>query len=482
MVDYKDHATLDAFGDTIASAKATPRHPLGRHMGRVVAGRYRLREPLGSGGMGEVYVADHLTLGVRVAVKTMHEHVAVEPENIRRFAREAHAVSKLSHPNVVRVLDCGEDEGLLFIAMELLEGNSLSGWIGHVGLPPLADVADILKQTLDALELAHASGIVHRDLKPENIFLVRAGGQRLVKVLDFGLAHVEDPRDGASKLTKTDSFAGTPEYMSPEQCRSLAVGPSTDIYAVGCILTTLLQKTPPFTGAAIFDITAMHMFLPVPPLKRPEGAEPVPPLLDRLRLDLLSKTPSKRPASAAEVRARLLEAMSPEASAARLPPRKSEAGLGEREDRIPDWGSPVAQRGDALNATNATNATGEPAAVGLFRGGHAGGVTQACVTGLAAQGILLAEVAKLEDLDAASSPAVILDMGADTKAACEALRSMAAAAPAPAKAVAVLVCIEKPDIDAVNALIAAGAADVLSYPVSPDTLAKKLKRLSRRRR
>src|SRR5688500_18970914 len=118
----KDHPTLDAFGDTVASARATPRHPLGRHVGRVVAGRYRLLRPLGSGGMGEVYEADHLTLGVRVAVKTMHEHVAAEPENIRRFSREAHAVSKLSHPNVVRVFDFGEDAGLFYIAMELLEG------------------------------------------------------------------------------------------------------------------------------------------------------------------------------------------------------------------------------------------------------------------------------------------------------------------------------------------------------------------------
>jgi serine/threonine-protein kinase len=396
---FGEHGTLDAFGETVASAKPPPRHPLGRHVGRVVAGRYRLLRPLGSGGMGEVYVADHLTLGIRVAVKTMHEHVAAEPENIRRFAREAHAVSKLSHPNVVRVLDCGEDNGLLYIAMELLEGAALSDWIGQMReLPPLADVADILTQTLNALELAHASGIVHRDLKPENIFLLQAGGKRLVKVLDFGLAHVEDPRDGASKLTKTDSFAGTPEYMSPEQCRSLAVGPSTDIYAVGCILTTLLQKSPPFTGAAIFDITSMHMFLPVPPLKRPAGAEPVPPLLDRLRLDLLSKSPSKRPGSAAEVRVRLAEAMSPEASAARLPSRKSEAGLGDREDRIPDWGSPAAQRSEALGQN------AEPALqpVGIVRSGQAGGVTQACETGLAAQGILLHEAASLEAIDASS--------------------------------------------------------------------------------
>jgi serine/threonine-protein kinase len=260
--------------------------------------------------------------------------------------------------------------------------------------------------------------------------------------------------------------------MSPEQCRSLAVGPSTDIYAVGCILTTLLQRSPPFTGAAIFDITSMHMFLPVPPLKRPAGAEPVPPLLDRLRLDLLSKSPSKRPGSAAEVRVRLAEAMSPEASAARLPSRKSEAGLGDREDRIPDWGSPAAQRSEALGQN------AEPALqpVGIVRSGQAGGVTQACETGLAAQGILLHEAASLEAIDAALTPVVILDAGGDVKGASAALRS------GPGRAAAVLVCVEKPNIDAMNALIAAGAADVLSYPVSPDTLAKKLKRLARRRR
>jgi serine/threonine-protein kinase len=474
----KDDFTLDALGDTVASARPPPRLPLGRHVGRVIAGRYRLVRPLGSGGMGEVYEAEHLTLGIHVAVKTMHEHVAAVPDNIRRFSREAHAVSKLSHPNVVRVFDFGEDAGLFYIAMELLVGAALGDWITRAaGAPPLQDVADILAQTLDALELAHAGGVVHRDLKPENIFLVDVGGRRAAKVLDFGLAYVDDPRDGASRLTKTDAFAGTPEYMSPEQCRSLAVGPSTDIYAIGCILTTLLQKAPPFSGGAIADVTSMHMFLPVPPLKRPEGAEPVPPLLERLRLDLLAKSPSKRPATAAEVKARLLEAMSPEASATRLPPRKSDGPLGDREDRIPDWGPPAAQRGSARASDN-----GPPLApVGLFRGGKAGGgggVTPACVTGLAAQGILIAEASDLNELDAASRPAVLLDMGGDAEAACEVLRGLGASGKIPS----VLVCVEKPDIAAMNALIAAGAADVLTYPVSPDALAKKLKRLTRRRR
>ncbi|HZF56455.1 MAG TPA: serine/threonine-protein kinase [Polyangiaceae bacterium] len=474
-MSFNKDITLDAFGDTIASYRPPPL-VVGSHMGRVVAGRYRLVRLLGSGGMGEVYEAEHLTLGVRVAVKTMHGHVAAEPDNIRRFAREAHAVSRLNHPNLVRVLDFGEEQGLFYIAMELLEGRSLGEWVARTqGAPLLSDVADILKQTLDALEVAHAGGIVHRDLKPENIFLVEVSGRRLVKVLDFGLAHVDDPRDSGSQLTKTDSFAGTPEYMSPEQCRSLAVGPSTDIYAVGCVLTTLLQKSPPFSGGAVADVTSMHMFLPVPPLNRPEGAEPVPPLLERLRLDLLSKSPSKRPASVAEVKARLLEAMSPEASAARLPPRKGEAGLGDREDRAPDWGPPAARRGDALTALGVENGSIMPP-VGLFRGGRAGGLTQACVTGLAAQGILLDEASKLDELDAASRPVVVLDMGGDIKAACEALERAAA----PGRSV--LVCVEKPDIDGVNALIAAGAADVLTYPVSPDALAKKLKRLGRRRR
>src|SRR5690606_7417818 len=161
-------------------------------------------------------------------------------------------------------------------------------------------------QVLSALQAAHELGIVHRDLKPENVMLCRgaaAPGQEIdlcAKVSDFGLAHVEDPRDNLPTLTQRDAVAGTPSCMSPEQCRSLAVGPSTDLYAFGCLLACMLQGDPPFDGSSPIDVISKQMFAEPPPLERPDGLEPVPPLLERLRLELLAKKAHKRPATAAD--------------------------------------------------------------------------------------------------------------------------------------------------------------------------------------
>jgi class 3 adenylate cyclase/predicted Ser/Thr protein kinase len=290
--------------------------------GSLLAGRYRLERVLGRGGMGAVYKADHLALGVKVAVKVMHAAFGGSVGAERRFAREAHATSLLAHRNVVRVLDYGKSEALHFIVMELLEGESLAAWLDRKEAPPpLAEVADLVRQIADALAAAHDAGVVHRDLKPDNVFLsTESGGSRVVKVVDFGLAHVEEDNPEGT-LTRADAVAGTPYYMSPEQCRSLKVGASTDLYALGCILTELLQLAPPFEGGAPAEIIARQMFAPPPPLRRPEGAEPVPPLLERLRLDSLAKTPEARPASAAIFRDRLDQALDPARASAVLPGR-----------------------------------------------------------------------------------------------------------------------------------------------------------------
>ena len=266
--------------------------------GKVLANKYELQTRLGVGGMGEVYRATHLTLGVEVAVKIMHPQVAIIDEYTRRFRREAHAASLLHHRNVVRVTDFGEEQGLLYLVMELLRGESGAQWLHRSMIPPpLEEVAHVLSQVLDAFEAAHSAGIVHRDLKPENVFLaIEDDGKRIVKVVDFGLAHVDDYRDSGPTLTRQDIVSGTPEYMSPEQCRSLAVGASTDIYAIGCLLTEMLQLQPPFVGNAV-EVMTQQMFVPAPPLRRASTVPPVPPLLERLRLSLLAKHPEQRPQS-----------------------------------------------------------------------------------------------------------------------------------------------------------------------------------------
>jgi serine/threonine-protein kinase len=426
--------------------------------GKVLANRYELGTRLGVGGMGEVYRATHLALGVDVAVKVMHPHVAAVDEYTRRFRREAHATSLLHHRNVVRVLDFGEEDGLLFIVMELLKGETLSQLLGRFKTPPpLEECIEIYGQVLDAFEAAHAAGIVHRDLKTENVFLtIEADGKRIAKVVDFGLAHVDDYRDAGPTLTQQDVVSGTPEYMSPEQCRSLQVGPSTDIYALGCLLTEMLQLAPPFKGNPV-EVMTQQMFVPPPPLRRPEGSPPVPPLLERLRLSLLAKSPEMRPRDIREIRDRLREAMSAEATAARLPDRKADLGAGRGELRAPD----------RLSGTpSAAGAT-----IGLVRLSNADeGVSASCTTGLSAQGI--AWTLGLAPAGGGPLSAVVLDAGPDVDAAAAWLRDKAPRMP-------VLVCLQDVTTERMNALIAAGAKDIVPYPVTSDVLGRKIKRATR---
>jgi eukaryotic-like serine/threonine-protein kinase len=281
-------------------------------VGRELEGKYKLLSCIASGGVGEVYEAAVLAGGPHVAIKIMRHEAVAQPDLIRRFRREARAASLLAHANVVKVLELAEDPkaGLFFIVMELLEGDTVGTWLQQLEAPPaLQDVRTIMLSLLDAFEAAHAAGIVHRDLKPDNLSL-RSGphGDWTVKVLDFGLARVPDPEDQGTTLTRPDSMGGTPDYMSPEQCMSLRVGPSADLYAMGCVLTELLQLRAPFEGGAVSEIMARQMFTPPPPLKRPSDAPRVPASLERLRLDLLAKKPEDRPQDVAEVRRRLLEA------------------------------------------------------------------------------------------------------------------------------------------------------------------------------
>jgi eukaryotic-like serine/threonine-protein kinase len=255
-------------------------------VGHVLAGKYRLTRELGHGGMGRVFAAEQLDLGVEVAVKILFDFVALQPELVERFRREARATLLLNHPNVVRVFTYGEHDSSVYLVMELVEGRSLGEWLEQQGAPPsLEAVCAISTQILDALAAAHALGIVHRDLKPDNVLLTDA---LAVKVVDFGLAHVDDPRQEHS-LTRADAVAGTPAYMSPEQSRSLRVGPASDLYAFGCVLTDLLQLAPPFRGDSPLDTISQHLFLAPPALSRPDGSEPIPPLLEKLRLELLAK-------------------------------------------------------------------------------------------------------------------------------------------------------------------------------------------------
>jgi serine/threonine protein kinase len=247
--------------------------------GLTLAGRYRLVSKLGQGGMGSVWRAEHLTLGIPVAVKLIDSAIAQSEEALTRFRREAQAAAELRSAHVVHILDYGVDNDTPYIAMELLEGESLADRLERVGrLSPL-ETATILSQVARALTRAHQQSIIHRDLKPENVFIIQEGEDEVVKVLDFGIAKKLGLGSTSSGVkTHTGAMLGTPYYMSPEQAKGHAgVDHRTDIWSLGIIAYECL------TGARPFDretLASLLIAICTEPLPVPSDIAPVPANFD----------------------------------------------------------------------------------------------------------------------------------------------------------------------------------------------------------
>jgi eukaryotic-like serine/threonine-protein kinase len=268
---------------------------------RILAGRYRLDEVIGRGGMSTVYRGTDLSLDRVVAVKVaMDPLLERDPVYASRFKREARAAAGLNSPGVVTVFDAGADGPTRYIVMEYVEGRDLATILREQDPthPPLEPgrAARIAEQVADTLAAAHAAGIVHRDIKPGNI-MVTPEGQ--VKVLDFGIARLSD---GAA-LTQTASVLGTAPYMSPEQAMGQRADARSDIYSLGCVLYEMLTGKPPFMGEVAAAVLHQHVRVAAKP---PSVLNPaVPPALDALVMQMLAKSPDDRPQTAAEVRDRL---------------------------------------------------------------------------------------------------------------------------------------------------------------------------------
>jgi eukaryotic-like serine/threonine-protein kinase len=262
--------------------------------GDVVCGKYRLLRPLGEGGMGLVFEAEHLRLRQSVAIKFLRHEVLSLPDAVERFDREARASARIRGPHVVQVLDVDTDErGRPYMVMELLRGRDLEAELRVRGPFPVAAAVDLVLQACVAVAQAHAAGIVHRDLKPSNLFLTEEGGKRVLKVLDFGISKITPDADAPpASATSTCVTVGTPLYMSPEQMRSSRdVDGRSDIWSLGVILYELVAGTPPFLGtttAAIAAIVADAM----PSLRRVRPD--VPEALERVIVTALAKTPDDR--------------------------------------------------------------------------------------------------------------------------------------------------------------------------------------------
>ena len=233
-------------GSTLKSQNAA-----GDLVGSIIADRYHVLRKLGEGGMGTVYLAEHVKMGRKSAVKVMNPAMVNDADAISRFNREAANASKISHANVAAVYDFGETpDGLIYLAMEFVEGPPLTKLIEeHGALPPLR-AADIARQAADALAVAHDMGIVHRDLKPDNIMLAKnRDGTDCVKVVDFGIAKVAN--NESQKVTRTGLVVGTPEYMSPEQLAGDKLDGRSDIYSLGLVAFAMMTGKLPFPGETV---------------------------------------------------------------------------------------------------------------------------------------------------------------------------------------------------------------------------------------
>ncbi|GMV12209.1 MAG: serine/threonine protein kinase [Myxococcales bacterium] len=286
---------------------ADPDQPIADPLiGTTVAGRYRIIEPLGRGGMGVVYRVEHARIGKLMALKLLTGELGRDPEIVARFKREALMVSKLSHPNTVQVFDFGVAEGLTYLAMEYLRGDDLGHIVRHSGPLDPERCAKIIIQVCSSLGEAHGLGIVHRDLKPENIFILSGHSDSdVVKVLDFGLAKLrESPELG--EVTSRGAIVGTPYYMSPEQIRGEAADPRSDIYSLGALMYAVITGEPVFDAPRPMGVLTKHLTdLPVSPSAKFPQLN-IPKGISGVIMRALEKDPARRFQSVTELQFSLI--------------------------------------------------------------------------------------------------------------------------------------------------------------------------------
>ena len=271
-------------------------------LGKTLAGKYRIEEKLDEGGMGTVYRGTHILMEKTVAIKVLHPALAADDKIVARFTREAKAASRISHPHAINVTDFGEDEdGVVFLVMEYLRGRTLKEIVRSEGPMEVERVCEIIRQVCGALEAAHSEGVVHRDLKSDNIMLEEVGDGDWAKVLDFGIAKIQESAEGVDPaLTAPNLIIGTPQYMSPEQCAQASeIDSRSDIYSLGVILFEMLVGHVPFTAESPTGVMMKHLQEPAPSVL--DERSDVPPAVGRVVARALSKRPEDRFQTAGEL-------------------------------------------------------------------------------------------------------------------------------------------------------------------------------------
>ena len=302
-------------------------------IGRVLNDRFRILSPLGSGGMGKVYKAVQTPLDRVVALKILNPNFPAEkdPAFKRRFFLEASLTSKLRHPNTVTVIDYGQTEdGIYFIAMEYMEGQTLAEVLAQEKTLPWRRVLDIAQQICRSLREAHKLGVIHRDLKPANVMLLNEADHDMVKVLDFGLVKsflVADGAGGDPEVTQNGVFLGSPQYMAPEQARNVA-DPRSDVYSLGILVYQMLSGRPPFQGKDYLEVIFQHMKEAPRPLRDANPATDVPPEVEAVVIRCLQKDPVARFQSMDEVLEALRETAQLTGLSGIFPDRRTTTGSG----------------------------------------------------------------------------------------------------------------------------------------------------------
>jgi serine/threonine-protein kinase len=269
-------------------------------IGSVLAERYHILKRIGEGGMGRVYLGEHVKMNRQCAIKVMSPALLNDAESASRFAREASSAARIIHPNVAAVFDYGESDGLVYLVMEYVDGEPLSRLLAREAPFALERAVDLARQIADGLGAAHELGIVHRDLKPDNILVTRSkSGREVAKVVDFGIAKAMQEGAGEA-LTRTGLVIGTPEFMSPEQLLGDPIDARSDLYALGCILHLMLTAAPAFEAPTREQMIKRRLSENPPHAQELDPG--IPDSIDRVIVKLLARSPDDRYGSAAEVR------------------------------------------------------------------------------------------------------------------------------------------------------------------------------------